>query len=103
MDKRTALKVAKLYVEQVHRDYWVKQAYLFGSFARGNQHKDSDIDIAIILKGSFDEFDTQVDLMKYSRSIDLRIEPHPIAEKEFNKYDALSSEVLKYGIPIKLK
>ena len=103
MDKRKALSLAKKYVADIHLQFKVKEAFLFGSFARGNYHEDSDIDIALVLKGTFDAFDMRVKLMKSRWDIDVRIEPHPIAEKEFNSDDSLSFEVLKYGIPIKLK
>ena len=102
MDKRTALKLSKKYIKLLQGKYKIKKAYMFGSFARGNAYEHSDIDVAIVLGGSFDFFDTQLDLMKLRWDLDSRLEPHPIPEKNFNKSNALANEVLKYGIPIKL-
>lgn len=101
MDKRKAVSLAKQYVRGLLGEYKIKKAFLFGSFARGNFHADSDIDIALVLPGSFDAFDMRIKLMKMRWDLDTRIEPHPIAEKEFNETNALASEVLKYGILLK--
>jgi uncharacterized protein len=102
MDKRTALKLTKQYVKNLKRKYDVKKAYLFGSFARGNAHEDSDIDVAVVLGGNFKFHETQLDLMRMRWDLDTRIEPHPIHEKDFNKDFSFAYEILKYGIPIKV-
>lgn len=102
MDKRRAISLVRRYVNNIRSDYHVKKAFLFGSFARGNFHPDSDIDVAIILPGKVDIFETRVNLMKMRWDLDSRIEPHPIAESEFNSSNALASEVIKYGIPIEI-
>jgi predicted nucleotidyltransferase len=40
------------------------EAWLFGSYAKGNQHENSDIDIAIVLKDNVvHTFETDVKLM----------------------------------------
>jgi predicted nucleotidyltransferase len=44
-------KAISIFVALVERDHPVAQAYLFGSYARGDQRKDSDIDVAVILRG----------------------------------------------------
>lgn len=51
MDKKTALKLIKQYLKVLQGKYKVKQAYMFGAFARGNYNVDSDIDVAIVLGG----------------------------------------------------
>ncbi len=38
--------------------------------------------------------------MKLIRSVDLRIEPHPIEESEFTKMHPLINEILKNGVEI---
>jgi predicted nucleotidyltransferase len=63
----------------------VKKAYLFGSYAKGNIHADSDIDLAIVFKDFTDSFDTQVQLMKLRRKFDTRIEPHVFRESDFKE------------------
>ena len=102
MDKREALKLTKQYVKLLKEKYDVKKAFMFGSFARGNAHEDSDIDVAVVLGKKFNFLDTQLELMKMTWSLDSRIEPHPIHEKDFNKDFSFANEILKYGISIKV-
>ena len=101
MDKGEALKLAENYIDLISSKYDVQQAILFGSFAKGTNHKDSDIDIALIINNVEDIIDTQIDLMKLRRNINLRIEPHPFMTSDFNKSNPVANEILKYGIIIK--
>lgn len=100
MDKGEALKIARAYIDSISTRYSIKQAILFGSFAKGTNHDDSDIDIAIIVNNIVDIIDTQIDLMKLRRKIDLRIEPHPFMVSDFNQSNPVVNEILKYGITI---
>jgi predicted nucleotidyltransferase len=100
MDQREAIIIAQQYVDLVNQTYPVKQAFLFGSFAKGNSHLDSDIDIALVLDRSADIIETQIDMMKLRRSIDLRIEPHPFIDKDFQSSNPVAHEIMKYGIEI---
>jgi predicted nucleotidyltransferase len=100
MDKRKALKIAREYLNFLEDKYDIRNALLFGSYAKGNYHDNSDIDIAIILNHVNDIFDTQVELLKLRRKFDLRIEPHPFNEVDFNKTNPVANEIIKYGIVI---
>ncbi|MBU4486441.1 MAG: nucleotidyltransferase domain-containing protein [Candidatus Delongbacteria bacterium] len=101
MDKDAAFKIAKTFVEFLKvKKYQIVDAYLFGSYAKGNFNEDSDIDLAIILEGCKNNYDTQVDLMKLRRNFDLRIEPHPFEKSDIDGNDPFLSEVLKTGIKI---
>ncbi|KJU82209.1 DNA polymerase beta domain-containing protein, partial [Candidatus Magnetobacterium bavaricum] len=56
----------------------IDSAYLFGSFAKGNEGQWSDIDIAVISSGiSEDRLEERVRLMLIASDIDNRIEPVP--------------------------
>lgn len=101
MDKKKAIEIAREYIDFIKNKYDVQSALLFGSFAKGTFHDDSDIDIAIILKHVNDIIDTQIDLMKLRRNIDLRIEPHPFNSSDFNRNNPVVNEILKFGIDIK--
>ena len=101
MDKGEALKIASQYIETISSKYVVLQAFMFGSFAKGTNHADSDIDIAIVVKNVSDIIDTQIDMMKLRRKVDLRIEPHPFALTDFNNENPVVDEILKSGIQIK--
>ena len=103
MDKNEALNIAINYIDSISSKYSVNKAILFGSFAKGTNHDDSDIDIAIILNNVTDIIDAQIDLMKLRRKIDLRIEPHPFKINDFNSSNPVVHEILKYGIIIKNK
>ncbi|QRR02356.1 nucleotidyltransferase domain-containing protein [Dyadobacter sandarakinus] len=83
MDKGEAIELARTYVRFVRQSYPVSKAFLFGSFAKGNFHADSDIDVAMVLDYSNDIIETQIDMMKLRRKIDLRIEPHPFTFGDF--------------------
>ena len=100
MDKREALRIAGLYIDFISTKYNINHAVLFGSFAKGTNRDDSDIDIAIIVNNEVDIIDTQIDLMKLRRKIDLRIEPHPFMVGDFNLSNPVVNEILKYGIVI---
>lgn len=98
MDKIEALRIAQEYIDFIGSKYSIRQALLFGSFAKGTNHNDSDIDIAIVISDVDDIIDTQIELMKLRRTIDLRIEPHPFMIEDFNRDNPVVNEILKYGI-----
>lgn len=50
MDREKTLEKVKEAVGEVCRDYDVVAAYLFGSFARGEEHKHSDVDVAVFFR-----------------------------------------------------
>lgn len=96
------ISTAQKYIQSIPEDLGVKKAYLFGSYAKGIAHRDSDIDIALIVENMPDFFQTQRDLMRLRRNIDLRIEPHPIKEKDFNQNNPFAFEIQTTGIEIAL-
>ena len=72
--------------------------YLFGSYAKGSQCKDSDIDLAVFWdKDNIDGFLEDVQLFKFTKDIDLRIEPHSFARTDFDKTNPYINEILKTG------
>jgi predicted nucleotidyltransferase len=97
MDKTEALKVAHAYAKAVRQRWDCDQIILFGSYAKGTYHKDSDIDIAVVMKDYEDFCDTQMALMRMCIKFDSRIEPHPFKTSEFGLSDPLVYEVVKYG------
>ncbi len=95
------IKTAETYIKQIPKDLGIKKTYLFGSYAKGIEREESDIDIAIILENMTDFFSIQRKLMRLRRNIDLRIEPHPIHESDFNNDNPLAFEIKKTGIEIR--
>ena len=74
-----------------------KRIILFGSYAKGNFNDDSDIDIAVVFTDFANRVDRQFELMKLTRSVDSRIEPHPFRENEFELSNPIVNEIVKYG------
>ena len=100
MVNQSIINTAEKYLKSIPKEFNLKKAFLFGSFARGNQNEDSDIDIALIIGKMDNFFLAQIQLMKLRRKIDLRIEPHPIEENDFNVSNPFANEILRTGIEI---
>jgi len=100
MVDKAIIEIVKNYINKIPNSMHVKKAYLFGSYAKGLNTKDSDIDIAIVIGNKGDFFVTQMQLMRLRRSIDLRIEPHPIFESDFSNTNPFAFEVQNSGIEI---
>jgi uncharacterized protein len=100
MDKSKALETVQRYLKKIAGKYQIESAIIFGSYARDTQHKDSDIDLAIIFKSVDDIIDLQIDLMKMRADEDLLIEPHPFSAIDFEISNPVVSEILKTGILI---
>jgi len=60
---------------------------LYGSYARREQKKDSDIDIAVILKGDINPFDEIDKITEFSYDLCLKystlLSIHPLSENEY--------------------
>ena len=101
MDKSEAIKIAIKYTDSIRTKYRIENVILFGSYAKGTNHADSDIDLAIIFKSIDDIIDMQIELMKMRTDDDLMIEPHPFSLSDFQPSNPVVSEILKTGIEIK--
>jgi len=102
MDKTDALNIVRKYAEVVKNSFDYQKVILFGSYARDNAQKDSDIDIAIVFSDYDNRLDRQVALMKLTRQIDTRIEPHPFREKDFDYSNPLVNEIISYGLEVEM-
>ena len=77
LDKKEVREIAEKYAEKVKASLNPSSVILFGSYANGNPHDESDIDIAVLIddfKG--DWYDTEVLLYRLRRNISSDIEPH---------------------------
>jgi predicted nucleotidyltransferase len=104
MDKSTNT-IIKQYISAVAEEHnKIRKAYIFGSYAKQIEKKDSDIDIAIIIEDlkNEDRFDIQVQLMLLAADYDLRIEPHPISNADFNSNHPFANEIIATGIEINI-
>ncbi|MBI2415979.1 MAG: nucleotidyltransferase domain-containing protein [Candidatus Kerfeldbacteria bacterium] len=96
-------RFAQEYVEylQVEHHLPIKQAYLFGSYAKKKQRHWSDIDVCII-SPDFKKIDPLAYLWTRRRDIDIErgIEPYGIAPEDFVEINPIAYEVKKYGITL---
>ena len=98
-----ALAVAQNYISAVKQSgISVNVAYLYGSYAKGTPHKDSDIDICIVSPNfGKDYFAEMIKLTKIRRKIDERIEPVPLTPQDLrDPYNSLAQEIRNNGIKI---
>jgi predicted nucleotidyltransferase len=102
MDEReNIIDKVKLYKQLVKEQFPVpvEQFWLFGSYAKNNAHKDSDIDVALVvnhLDKNYSVLNTEPILWRLKRQIDFRIEPHVIARD--TDYAGFIDEIQRTGI-----
>ena len=77
---------------------------LFGSRAKNLEHKDSDIDLAVVSRHyGKDRFTESALLNRLAQTIDCRIEAVPIGLKDYMKKETISPilhEIIKDGTPL---
>lgn len=89
------------FIEEIKKHYNVTAIILFGSYAKGTENEDSDIDIAVISDDFDDIYDCMAHLMGMTWDIDARIEPHPIKKKDFEEVsDYFVKEIIDTGIKV---
>jgi uncharacterized protein len=99
MGKNEAIELLKLYKSVLERYIDFDKLYLYGSFAKGTNNNDSDIDVAIVVdKLDKDYFEITPLIWKLRRDIDLRIEP-VILEKD-KDHSGFLQEITDHGIEI---
>jgi uncharacterized protein len=99
MDKSEVINIVSKYKVLVSRHFDIENMILFGSYAKGNQKDDSDIDVAIVVNSiTLDFFSYAPLLWKLRREIDDRIEPILI-EKNKDESGSLK-EILQTGLII---
>lgn len=88
-------------VAELRRRYPISRAILFGSFARGEEHEGSDIDLVVVgsVPGRF--FDRIARVMELS---DLPVEPWVYTDAEWEEMvesgNAFAEEVLETGVDL---
>ena len=95
------MKSIEKYIERISQYYKIEAIILFGSYAKGTENEDSDIDIAIISSDFKDIIDDGANLIGYTWKIDTRIEPHPITTEDYeNIATPFVQEVINTGIKV---
>ncbi len=102
INNKLIMEIVQKYVERICENYKVYAIILFGSYAKGTEHEDSDIDIAIITDDiENDIFEEELNLMRLRRKIDTRIEPHLIRIEDYKNVETpLIQEIIDTGIKV---
>lgn len=93
---------AKKYIDEIKKhNIHILKAYIYGSYAKGIEREDSDIDIALISSDfSGNRFLDSIKIIPMRRNIDSRIEPVTYKPEDFDESDPLVAEILDSGIEI---
>lgn len=76
MDQEKVLSIAREYASSVRKVVDAVDVFLYGSYARGAATKDSDIDIAVVVRQLPDDYlHTMTLLWKLTRTVSDNIEP----------------------------
>ncbi len=95
------MKSIQKYVEKISKYYKIEAIILFGSYAKGTENADSDIDIAVISSDFKNIIQDGADLIGYTWKIDTRIEPHPITTEDYkNIATPFVQEIIDTGIKV---
>jgi predicted nucleotidyltransferase len=101
IDRNKIKQIVLNYAEHLKKEYKLRGVYLYGSYARGNFTKDSDIDIVVVAEDfTGDLVEDTFRLMKLRRKVDYRIEPHPFMAELFNESNPDAREIMVNGIRI---
>jgi len=101
MDKEKAYVFVRKYIDiLIKKKYNIKNAYIFGSYAKNNYNKDSDIDLALIIYDLKDSFALDIELIKLTKDFNYIIEPHSFDVKDFNINNPVAYEIMNAGIKI---
>ena len=97
----TIMNSIKKYIKKISQYYKIEAVILFGSYAKGTENEDSDIDIAIILSDFNDIIEDGAKLIGLTWKIDTRIEPHPILAEDYKKVsNPFVREIVDTGIKV---
>lgn len=89
------------FIKEIKKQYNITAIILFGSYEKGTENEDSDIDIAVISDDFDDIYDCMAILMGMTWDIDARIEPHPITTKDYeNVSNPFVQEIIDTGIKV---
>lgn len=98
MDKEQVKKLVEEYAKVVVQNMIVNKIILYGSYARGDYRKDSDIDVAVIVpRNSISKniIDDMAKLFKLRRNISTDIEPILVIDEKDNS--GFLESILSYG------
>lgn len=99
--RKNIKRIVQLFVDILSKEIRVKKVILFGSYAGGHPHRDSDVDVAVISPdlGKRNEMEEMTLLLKKAHEVDLDLEPHPYHPRELQHPEKSSFiyEILRTG------
>lgn len=98
MDKEKVRELVEQYAQVVINNMIVNKIILYGSYARGDYRKNSDIDVAVVVPResiSQDILEDMAKLFKLTRDISLDIEPVLLIDEE--DASGFLDSILEYG------
>jgi len=99
MDNREIIEKLIRYKKLVSAYFDIDKVVLYGSYAKGNQNENSDIDVAIIVNSINQDFFSYAPILwKLRREIDDRIEP--ILIEKNNDESGFLIEIMRTGLVI---
>ena len=104
MADKQIVKSIRKYIYLLNKEgFEINKAFLYGSFATGNTHSESDIDLMLVSK-KLDDNDINMKSLAWilTKKIDNRIEPYLISPDRFNNDDSspLLEIIRKEGVEI---
>lgn len=83
----------------------LKGVYLYGSYARGEATEDSDIDVAVVLEGTFDAWEEDGRISEITSDLSLRhnclLMPFLLSEEERRRTPyAVHRNIVDEGVPV---
>jgi uncharacterized protein len=99
MDKTDAFRLTSQYLKKVvSSGINFREAWIFGSYIKGSQNENSDIDLAIVLDDSeVNLFDTEVKLMVIRNGEETIIEPHVFNKSDFESNNPFVQQIVRNG------
>jgi predicted nucleotidyltransferase len=96
------LKNVQLFLDKLRLSgFHISKAYIFGSYARGQEDKWSDIDVAIVSPQiGNDRFEERIKLTELAISVDDRLEPLPFNLDSFSDDDPFVQQIKNEGLAI---
>jgi predicted nucleotidyltransferase len=101
VDLKTVMDTVENYIADVTNTFPVHKVYLFGSYAKGTQRWDSDVDLCFFLNlaDAALSLDIDVALLGMTRKYDPRIciEPHIFPTSELTNDNPFVKEIIRTG------
>ena len=96
------MDIVNRYVARVCEKDEIEAIVLFGSYAKGTNHQDSDIDIAVVTDDFENNvFEEEMELRVLKSGVDSRISPRLFNVEEFKNVDTpLIQEIIDTGIRV---